>query len=251
MELHGHTILITGGGTGIGRALAEALHDAGNTVIIAGRRQDVLDEAASSRPDIDTVVLDISDPASITASIADVVKRHPALNVLINNAGISGTDDPSTTLDDAQAERLIATNLLGSLRVSSALVEHLKTRPDATIVYNTSTLAFVPIALTAVYSATKAALHSYALSQRFMLRETTVRVREILPPWVNTGPVDAPGFEGAVHVDDFVREVLVQLGEGRDEVVVDAALASRNNPGPDEHTLVTALNLRMLESFQA
>jgi uncharacterized oxidoreductase len=251
MELNGNTILITGGGTGIGRALAEALHDAGNTVIIAGRRQNVLDEVARSRPDIDTVVLDLSDPASIRASVEGVVAKHPTLNVVINNAGVSGTDDPATTLDDAQAERLIETNLLGSLRVSSALVEHLKTRPAATIVYNTSTLAFVPIALTAVYSATKAALHSYALSQRFSLRETSVRVQEILPPWVNTGPVDAPGFEGAVHVGDFVRDVLVQLGEGRDEVVVDAALASRRNPGPDEHAFVTALNMQMLESFRA
>jgi uncharacterized oxidoreductase len=250
MELHGNTILITGGGTGIGRVLAEALHDAGNTVVIAGRRQSVLDEVASSRPAIDTVVLDIADPASIEASIADVVRRHPALNVLINNAGTSGTDDPSTPLDDAQAERLVQTNLLGSLRVSSALVEHLKTRPHAAIVYNTSTLAFVPIALTAVYSATKAALHSYALSQRFMLRDTSVRVHEVLPPWVNTGPVDAPGFEGAVHVDEFVRDVIAQLGEGRDEVVVDAALTSRRNAGPDEHGFVTALNSQMLETFR-
>jgi hypothetical protein len=140
------------------------VHDPGNMVVIAGRRQSVLDEVASSRPAIDTVVLDIADPASIKASIADVVRRHPALNVLINNAGTSGTDDPSTPLDDAQAERLVQTNLLGSLRVSSALVEHLKTQPHAAIIYNTSTLAFVPIALTAAYSATKAALHSYPTS---------------------------------------------------------------------------------------
>lgn len=251
MKLIGNTILITGGGSGIGRALAEALHDAGNTVVIAGRRQSILDEVASSRPGIDTVVLDISDPASIKAAVADVLRLHPALNVVINNAGVSATDDPSTPLDDAEAELLVETNLLGSLRVSSALVEHLKTRPDAIIVYNTSTLAFVPIASRAVYSATKAALHSYALSQRFMLRETSVRVQEILPPWVHTGPVDAPGSESAVHVSDFVRDVIAQLGEGRDEVIVDAALPSRRNAGPDEHAFVTALNMQMLEVFRA
>ena len=251
MKLQGNTILITGGGTGIGRALAEALHDSGNTVIIAGRRQSALDKVAAARPDIDTAALDISDPASITAAVESVVARHPALNVVINNAGISATDDPSAPLDDTQAANLIETNLLGSLRVSSVLVEHLKTRPDSTIVYNTSTLAFVPIAMHAVYSATKAALHSYALSQRFMLRETSVRVQEILPPWVNTGPVDAPGFEGAVHVDDFVRDVLAQLAEGRDEVVVNAAVASRRNAGPDEQAFVTALNEQMLNAFRA
>jgi uncharacterized oxidoreductase len=249
MELQGHTILITGGGTGIGRALAEALHDAGNTVIIAGRRQAVLDDVVAGRPGIDTVVLDISDPASISASIERVVARHPALDVVINNAGVSATDDPSAPLDDAEITFMVETNLLGGLRVSSALVEHLKTRSDAMIVYNTSTLAFLPIAIRAVYSATKAALHSYALSQRFMLRNTSVRVVEILPPWVNTGAVDAPGFEGAVHVDDFVRDVLVQLREGRDEVVVDAAVASRRNAGPDEHAFVTAHNAQMLEAF--
>lgn len=250
MKLNGSTILITGGGTGIGRALALALHDRGNTVIIAGRRQSALDEVAQQRPGIDKVVLDISDPASIRSAVDAVLQHHPSLNTLINNAGVSSTDDPSVPLNDAQTMQVIDTNLLGSLRVSSALIEHLKTQPDATIVYNTSTLAFAPIAMTAVYSATKAALHSYALSQRFMLRETSVRVQEILPPWVNTGPADAPGFEGAVHVDDFVRDALAQLGEGHNEIVVEAAAAHRNNAGPNEQAYITDLNTTMVSTFQ-
>ena len=251
MELFGNTILVTGGGSGIGRVLAEALHDLGNTVIVAGRREDALRDVARSRPGIDTAVLDISDPASIRAATASVVQRHPGLNVLINNAGTSGTDDPSAPLDDEQAARIVETNLLGSLRVSSALVEHLKAQPSATIVYTTSTLAFAPLARCAVYAATKAALHSYVLSQRFSLRGTSVRVQEVLPPWVNTGPADAEGFEGAVHVDDFVRDALAQLGEGRDEVVVDAAAASRRNAGPDEQEFVTELNTALLAHFPA
>lgn len=251
MKLSGKTILITGGGSGIGRALAESLHDRGNTVIIAGRRQSVLDDVARIRPAIDTVVLDIANPASIATAVADVLRRHPALDAVINNAGVSAMDDPSAPLDDAQAVKLVETNLLGSLRVSSALVEHLKTQTDATIVYNTSTLAFVPLAMCAVYSATKAALHSYALSQRFMLRETTVGVQEILPPWVNTGSVDAPGFEGALHVDDFVRETIAQLGEGRDEIIVEAAAAHRNSAGPAEQAFITEVNVQMLATMSS
>ncbi len=250
MKLSGTTVLVTGGGTGIGRALAEGLHDRGNTVIIAGRRKGVLDEVARARPGIDTVTLDIADPASIVSSIDEVIRRHPGLNAVINNAGISAMDDPSAPLDDAQTAGLIETNLLGSLRVSSALVEHLKTRPDAAIVYNTSTLAFAPLAMCAVYSATKAALHSYALSQRFMLRETSVRVQEILPPWVNVGPVDAPGFAGALHIDEFVRDALTQLGEDRDEIVVDAAAAHRRSAGPNEQAFITNLNTSILATLR-
>src|SRR4051812_9671748 len=113
MELNERTILITGGGTGIGRALAEALHDSGNTVIIAGRRQSVLDEVAAARPGIETAALDISDSASITSAIEQVVAEHPDLDILINNAGVSAADDPSAPLDDAEANRMIETNLLG------------------------------------------------------------------------------------------------------------------------------------------
>src|SRR5690349_15556080 len=127
MKLTGEKILITGGGSGIGRALAEALYDRGNTVIVAGRREGVLRDVARERPGIDTIALDIADPKSVTSSIAMVIARHPDLNVVINNAGAWTLDDPSAPLDDNETVRVIETNLLGSLRVSSAVVEHLKT----------------------------------------------------------------------------------------------------------------------------
>ena len=102
----------------------------------------------------------------------------------------------------------------------------------------------------AVYSATKAALHSYVLSQRFMLRQTSVRVHEIVTPWVNTGPPDAPGFESALHVDDFARDALARLGEGRDEIIVAAAQPHRASAGPDEQNFITDLNTTVLANLR-
>ena len=186
MQLTDNTIFITGATSGIGRGLAEAFHSLGNKVIISGRRQKLLDEVTAANPGMDSIALDIADPKSIEAAAAKLIRDYPKLNVLINNAGIMPFDDASKPVDDAVAQSIIATNLLGPIRMSSALIEHLKKQPRATIINNSSVLAFVPIAPTAVYSATKAAIHSYSLSQRFMLRDSSVRVQEIAPPWVNT-----------------------------------------------------------------
>ena len=242
MKLNDRTVLITGGGTGIGRTLAEQLHRRGNTVIIAGRRREMLDEVAAANPGIATLVMDVADAASVTASAAELVERFPELDVVINNAGVMLADDASTALAESVLTRQVTTNLLGSIRVTNALIDHLKTRPNAAIVYNTSTLAFTPLALFASYSATKAALHSFALSQRFMLRDTAVEVFELVPPWVATGLVGEPDDENAMPVDEFVREALAIFETGADEVVVDAARVNRDNPGPAEHAFVNTLN---------
>lgn len=176
MKLSANTIFITGGTSGIGRALAEAFHQRGNKVIVAGRRQALLDEIAQANPGIDTVRLDINDPQQIKEVAQDVIRRHPALNVIINNAGVMPFDNPASgDLDDEQAVSLLQTNLLGPVRVSAAFVEHLKRQPDACIINNSSVLAYLPLAATALYSATKAAIHSYSLSQRFSLRDTSVK----------------------------------------------------------------------------
>ena len=170
MKLSGNTIFITGGGSGIGRGLAEALHRRGNTVIIAGRRVESLQATLQANPGMKAVQLDVEDPASIDRVAAQLTAENPELNVLINNAGIMVPDGADGRMDDALIASTVATNLLGPIRLTSALIEHLKTRPDAVVAYMSSTLAFVPMALTAVYSATKAGLHSYALSQRFLLK---------------------------------------------------------------------------------
>ena len=182
MKLSGNAIFITGGGSGIGSGLAEALHRLGNTVIISGRRRGNLEAVIAANPGMEAVELDITDPASIDLVAAKLIAEHPDLNVLINNAGIMETDRGAEMVDDARMVATISTNLMGPIRMTSALVEHLKGRRDAVVAYTTSVLGFTPLAATAVYSSTKAALHSYILSQRFLLRDTGVRVLEIAPP---------------------------------------------------------------------
>jgi uncharacterized oxidoreductase len=242
MKLSGNTVVITGGTSGIGRALAQAFHTRGNKVIVAGRRKALLDDIAKQHPGIDTVELDIGDAAQIREVAAQLIARYPALNVVINNAGIMPFDDAGGPLDDAQAVHLVNTNLLGPVRVSGAFIEHLKRQPEATLINNSSVLAFVPIAQTALYSATKAAIHSYTLSQRFMLRDTSVRVLEIAPPWVDTDLIHKSGDPRAMPLDAFIAETMARLETATTEVVVDAAKPLRDNAGPNEHAFVEQFN---------
>lgn len=251
MNPTGNTILITGGTSGIGRALAERLHQRGNTVIVAGRNRAALDEITAAHPGIHGVVLDIADPASIAEAAARIKAEHPNLNILVNNAGIMLPDAAADPLDEQILTAQISTNLLGTLRVTSAFIDHLKQQPAAAVVYNTSTLAFTPLAPFAVYSATKAALHSYVLSQRFALRDTSVQVKEIVPPWVATGLVGEAGDPRAMPVDQFADDALALLADGADEIVVKQAEIYRNNAGPAEHAYVEELNTYMAQLLSA
>jgi uncharacterized oxidoreductase len=249
MKLEANTIFITGGTSGIGRALAEALHQRGNKVIIAGRRQTLLAEIAQANPGIDTVQLDINDAQQIKDVAAEVIRRHPSLNVIINNAGIMPFDNAgSGDFNDEQAVGLLQTNLLGPVRVSAAFVEHLKRQPEAYIINNSSVLAYLPLATTALYSATKAAIHSYSLSQRFMLRDTSVKVLEIAPPWVDTDLIHKSGDERAMPLGAFIEETLIKLETATTEVLVDRVLPLRANQGANEHGLIEQFNLSLLEN---
>jgi uncharacterized oxidoreductase len=242
MKLSGNTIFITGGTSGIGRGLAEALSKRGNKVIVAGRRKALLDEIAKHNPAIDTVELDIGNAANIRAVAKQLIERYPTLNVVINNAGIMPFDDAAGALDDEQAVRLVETNLLGPVRVSAAFVEHLKRQAESYIINNSSVLAFVPLAQTALYSATKAAIHSYTLSQRFALRDTSVRVLEIAPPWVDTDLIHKSGDPRAMQLDAFIAETIARLETETAEVIVDAAKPMRDAAGPNEHAFVDQFN---------
>jgi uncharacterized oxidoreductase len=242
MKLTCNTILITGGGSGIGKGLAEALHKQGNKVIISGRRRAQLDAVAKANPGIEVVELDVSSPSHIVEVSKKLIKAHPKLNVLINNAGIMLYDNAAKAMDEATMMRQVETNLLGSVRLSSALVEQLKSQPASWIIYNSSVLAYTPLAQFAVYSGTKAFLHSYAMSQRFMLRKTSVRVQEIAPPWVGTGLVGDATDPNAMPLDGFIKETMAALGTDAEEVLVQMARPNRNNPGPGEHKFVNELN---------
>lgn len=247
MKLEGNTILITGGASGIGRGLAEAFHQRGNKVIIAGRRKALLDEVIAANPGMDAIELDVADSASILTAAQTLIDRYPTLNVLINNAGIMPFDNAAGQIDEAISRRLVETNLLGPILLTSALIEHLKRQPRATIIYNTSILAYVPLAPSAVYSATKAALHSYALSQRVMLQDTNVTVQEIAPPWVDTELLGKKsGDPRAMPLDAFIAETIAGLATDTPEIVVEAVSALRANPGPGEHAFVNAFNAQMI-----
>ena len=249
MKRAGNTIFITGGTSGIGRALAEAFHKLGNTVIVSGRRRANLDEIVAANPGMASIELDITDPASIDAAATKLIAEHPDLNVLINNAGIMLPDQAAGRVDDKLLIDTITTNLAGPIRMTSALVEHLKSKDDAVIVYTSSVLGFVPMAVTAVYSATKAAIHSYALSQRFLLQKAGVRVLEIAPPWVRTDLMNSRGAEQAMPLDQFIAETMALLETDDDEIVVEGARAFRDNAGPNEHGLVNGFNQQALAMF--
>lgn len=208
MKSTDNTILVTGGGSGIGEALAQRLHDAGNTVIVAGRRKEALDAAIAGRERMHAVTLDIDDTAAIEQFAQAVIAEYPALNVLVNNAGVMKLEDASTHRDLADAEATIVTNLLGPIRLTNALIDHLVAQPDAAIVNLTSGLAFVPLVAAPTYSATKAAIHSYTVSLRRVL-DGKVEVIEIAPPGVQTGLT--PGQEtrpGYMPLDEFADEVM-------------------------------------------
>ena len=213
MNISGNTIFIPGSTSGIGLSLARALRARGNTVVVGGRRKDLLDQIAADDPGIDTVLIDTTDPGSIESAARLVLDRHPDLNVLVAMAGIMRVEDwhkPGSFL--ASAESVITTNVLGPVRLIAAFIEHLQTRPDATIVTVSSGLAFTPLAATPSYNASKAAIHMLSESVRLQLADTTVKVVELVPPSVRTGLL--PGQEDsevAMPLDEFVTEVMALL----------------------------------------
>jgi len=211
MKLTNNTILITGGGSGIGRGLAEAFYALGNKVIIAGRRQSALAETTDANPGMASVTLDITNPVAIKAFADEVAELHPTLNVLINNAGISRLEDLKTKSENQDsAEAMITTNLLGPIRLTAALLPHLRKQARATIINVTSGLAFVPLPIGPTYSATKAALHSYTESVRFQFKDTPLEFLEIIPPYVQTelgGPAQAADPR-AMPLKEFIAETM-------------------------------------------
>lgn len=211
MKTSGNTILITGGGSGIGEALAHRLHDAGNAVIVAGRRREALERAIAGRPNMSAIELDVDSAEGVADFAARLMAEHPAVNVLVNNAGIMRFEALDRSRDLTDAEATIITNLLGPIRLTNALIEHLVQQPDAAIVNVTSGLAFVPLVAAPTYNATKAAIHSYTVAMREALKGR-VEVIEIAPPAVQTGLT--PGQEsrpGYQPLDDFADELMALL----------------------------------------
>jgi uncharacterized oxidoreductase len=214
MNLTGNTVLITGGGSGIGQGLAEAFHALGNQVVIAGRRKHALDETTAAHPGMSSLMVDIADAASLRAFVAKAVSDFPALNVLINNAGIMRAEKLLAQQPDlADAEAIVATNLLGPIRLTAALLPHLHKQPRAAIINVSSGLAFMPMARTPTYCATKSALHSYTLSLRTQLRNTAIEILELIPPYVATHLMDGADNPRAMPLGKFIAEVMEILNQ--------------------------------------
>lgn len=225
MNISGNTILITGGGSGIGRALAEALHKAGNQVVIAGRREALLHEVTSANPGMEALLLDIQDKDDVAAFARQAVESFPELNVVIHNAGIMRSEAVAAGDFLATAEDTIATNLLGPIRLTAALLPHLLKQERAAILTVSSGLAFVPLATTPTYSATKAAIHAWSMALREQLKATPVEVIEIAPPYVQTellGPQQAVD-PAAMPLAEFTAEVMALLESAPDtgEIIVE------------------------------
>ena len=209
MHMSGNTILITGGGSGIGRALAEVFHANGNQVVIAGRRKEALDETTAANPGMTSAVLDIENADAIRNFAQQLAGDYPALNVVIHNAGIMRAEDLREGAV-ADAEAMVTTNLLGPIRLTAALLPLLQAQPHAAVMTLSSGLAFLPGAMTPTYCATKAAIHSYTQSLRYQLRDTSVQVLELIPPYVQTelmGPRQATD-PNAMPLKDFVAEAM-------------------------------------------
>ncbi|SER72889.1 SDR family oxidoreductase [Lentzea albida] len=210
MQITGNTVFIPGATSGLGLALALALRERGNTVIVGGRRTELLEKIAAENPGVETVRIDTADPASVEAASKDVLARFPSVNVLITMAGIMRVEDwhrPESFLESA--ESVVTTNVLGPIRLIAAFVEHLQAQPDATIMTVSSGLAFTPLTITPSYNASKAAIHMLSESLRLQLADTSVKVVELEPPAVRSDLL--PGHkenEQAMPLDEFITEVV-------------------------------------------
>src|SRR5579862_5677194 len=239
MKMQSNTIFITGGTSGIGQGLAEAFHRLGNQVIIGGRREDRLRSVSAANPGIRHIVLDVTDLHSIRSAAQEIIAEFPALNCVFNNAGMQRRHNFASgkPIDDAAMVAEIQTNLTGLIRVSSAFLPHLQRHQDATLLNVSSGLAFVPLSAFPVYCATKAAVHSFTLSLRQQLRESHVKVIELIPPYVATelGGANAapPGALRQMPLETFISETMKDLAGDADEIAIGGAKNLFAASGPE------------------
>lgn len=234
MNLTANTILITGGATGIGFALARQLSERGNQVIVCGRSEEALQKAKAAVPALVTRVCDITAAESRRSMLAWLNTAHAGLNVLINNAGSQyrRSFTGGTALQDLDQE--VSTNFTSPIHLIGELLPLLRQQPQAVIVNVSSGLAFAPMADVPVYCATKAAIHSFTLSLRHQLKATGVRVVEMVPPIVDTGLGSGGRSKGTtsrpmMSPEDFATDALAQLANDQDEILVGMSVITRKN----------------------
>ena len=239
MKMQSNTIFITGGTSGIGKGLAEAFHQLGNQVIISGRREDRLRTVCAANPGMRHFVLDVTDLNSVRNIARRVIEEFPSLNCVFNNSGVQRRHDfaAEKPIDDTSLLEEINTNVVGLIRVSAEFLPHLKNQQSATLLNVSSALAFVPIALFPVYCATKAAVHSFSLSLRHQLRESNVKVIELIPPYVATelgGDGKRPaGALQQMPLELFIAETMKELAGDAVEIAIAGAKNLLAASGPE------------------
>ncbi|GHO97588.1 oxidoreductase [Reticulibacter mediterranei] len=209
MKLTSNTVFITGGGTGIGLGLAQAFLTEGNTVIISGRRKDVLDKAVSENEGLIAVELDVTNQDQVATVTEQLFRDYPNLNVLMNNAGFAASEDLLKADYINTSAQIMNTNYLGTLRVTAAFTPHLLKQKDSTIITMSSGTGYVPAASVPTYSASKAAIHSFSESLRWQLHATNVQVIEIAPPAVSDTEFLESSVRGfGMNLDAFINETM-------------------------------------------
>ena len=229
MRSTGNTIFLPGGTSGIGRGLAERFAARGDRVIIGGRRQELLDEIAASSDRIESVRIDTTDPASILEASAEVQQRFPETDALLIMAGVMRPEDVTSGGFLDTAEAIVATNLLGPIRLWAAWADFLVAKESATLLTVSSGLAFTPLALTPTYDATKSAVHALSDAWRLQLAGTGVQVVELVPPAVRTDLMPGPASAQAMPLDDYLTETVSLLEQHPDahEILVEQVLPLR------------------------
>ncbi len=245
MNFSGNTILVTGGATGIGLALARRLAEAGNEVVVCSRRESALADAQRECPRLHVLRGDVSIESERVRLIETMVRQFPKFNVLLNNAGIQNRPPKFTEPQDwAQHRQELATNLDAPMHLSMLAIPHLLKQPQAWIANVTSGLAFQPIAAMATYCATKAALHSFTLSLRWQLRETGIRVVEIAPPAVQTDLGGKGLHDFGVPLDEFADHAFARFTAGEAEFGYQSSEQARLAGRPALDAIFTAMNSR-------
>ena len=229
MDIAHKTVLVTGGGSGIGLAIAKRFLDAGSQVVVCGRRADKLAEARTAHPGLETRVADIANVTDREKLIAWMIAQYPDFNVLVNNAGIQRRERfAADTADWSSRQKEIAINLEAPIHLASLVLEHFRAQPQAAIINISSGLAFVPALFAPVYAATKAAIHSFTMSLRAELDATSIQVVEIAPPAVNTDLGGAGVHTSGVPVDEFADSVMAQVAAGELEVGYGSSETARH-----------------------
>jgi uncharacterized oxidoreductase len=242
LRTKGNTVLITGGTSGLGLGFAEEFIRRGNKVIISGRREKRLQDIKKKNEKIEIFVSDVSFAEQRQKLFETVTDKFPETNILINNAGVQLLAD-LTRINLDKVNKEVETNFVAPIHLCSLFAEHLKSKKESAIINISSGLAFVPLAFVPVYCATKAAIHSYTMSLRFQLRNTSVKVFEIIPPSVDTElgqerRADKNQTHGGLPIPDFITEAM----DAVDNDHLEAAVADAKNLREKGETLFPLMN---------